>query len=308
MVSIGVFFNDPGFNDYPFDEPDYRESYRELAEALHRKGAEFYVLRGVETYLGDNLFSSGWRFTGKGYERTDDFVNTDLIYNKGSKLVADAHAKVINNPALDAVCRDKMRSCALFPDLFPRTVLARAKEEALDAVNAAKTDLLVLKPADGWGGKKVWIGPKADAHEYFEPYPVMVQEFIDTSGGIPGITEGKHDFRMIMRNDRVLLTYARMPPDGKFVSNVAQGGSVKHVPMDKRPQGALDLAAKVDLEFSKFGDRLYCIDCGLDRDGSWKIIELNDQPGLSPRSDCGDEADRYYRSLADFFIAAAQSR
>jgi glutathione synthase/RimK-type ligase-like ATP-grasp enzyme len=308
MSSIGVFFDDPGFDAYPFDDPEYRQSYGDLAKAIRSRGGEFVILRGSDTYMGGNLFSGGWRFTGDAYVRTDDFVTVDLIYNKGATLKPDDDARIVNKAAFDAVCAHKMRTYALFPELFPRTVLAGGEAEALEAIASMKTDILVLKPAEGWGGKKVWIGPKKDAHEYLEPYPVMIQEYIDTSGGIPGITDGKHDFRLIMMNDRVLLTYARLPAEGGYISNVSKGGSVRHVPIERRPAAAVALAQNVDRALASYGDRLYSIDCGLDKSGEWKIIELNDHPGLSPRGDCGEEADAYYGSLADFFLACAQSR
>lgn len=308
MSSIGVFFNDPKFEDYPFTEEDYRSSYRELGLTLRAKNAEMIVVRGRDTYRGGNRFQGGWRFTGEGYERVDGEIEVDVIYNKGSELVTDASSNVVNHPGLDAICRDKMRSYETFPEHFPKTILVKDLEQGRSALLEMRTDSVVLKPADGWGGKKVWIGPKAEAAEYFEPYPVMLQELIDTSGGIPGAAPGTHDFRLVMANDRVILTYVRMPADGKFVSNVSKGGSVLHVPAEVRPLGALRLAEAVDSRFREFGSRLYCIDCGKDRDGTWKIIELNDQPGLSPRSDCGAEADTYYAGIADLLIAAAENR
>jgi hypothetical protein len=216
MRSIGVFFNDPGFDEYPFTEEDYRSSYQELGLTLRAKNAEMVVVRGKDTYRGGNRFQGGWRFTGEGYERVEGEIDVDVIYNKGSELVTDASANVVNHPGLDAICRDKMRSYETFPEHFPKTILVKDLEEGRLALQQMRTDHVVLKPADGWGGKKVWIGPKADAAEYFEPYPVMLQELIDTSGGIPGSAPGTHDFRLVMANDRVLLTYVRMPADGSL--------------------------------------------------------------------------------------------
>ena len=308
MSSVGVFFSEAGFDSYPFDDPGYREAYTELGRRLRAKGVEYFLFRDPATYLGDDLFSRGWRFTGESFEETNDFVHVDLIYNKGSKLVPDASSNVLNKRELDVVCRDKMRTLELFPELFPRTMLARNEEEALAALGYMKTSMVVLKPADGWGGKAVWIGPADDAKNHLEPYPVMIQEFIDTSKGIPGYPDIKHDFRIVVMNGKPLFTFLRVPAEGKLIANVGKGGHVIVVPPDRRPQEALDLIPVVDAQFERFGNRMYSIDCARDVSGAWKLIELNDQPGIMTIEECAEHVDTYYETLSDFLLSCVRAK
>lgn len=303
MSSIGIFFNDAGFDDYPFDDSGYREAYAELGNRLRAKGTEVFLVRDPATYMGDDLFSQGWRYLCDGkYEEVKQFVKLDLIYKKGSLLMPDSQSNVLNKNELHALCSDKMSMYSLFPELFPGTFLAQNEDQGLAALEKMRTDMVVLKPSDGWGGKSVWIGPKDEASKHLENYPVMVQEFIDSSGGIPGFPDIIHDFRMVIMNGKPLFTFLRVPAQGKFVANVGQGGHVIVVPPEQRPAGALALIQPVDAYFSRFGNRLYSIDCALDASGEWKLIEFNDQPGIMTLDECGSYLDEYYDDLSDFLL------
>jgi glutathione synthase/RimK-type ligase-like ATP-grasp enzyme len=302
MSSIGVFFNDPEFEGYPFDDNGYKAAYTHLASVLERKGCTMYIVRGMSAYVSGNTFSRGWRFAQGQFQEVTAPFTVNLIYNKGSKFVPTADASVLNKREMDIICRDKMRSYALFADLFPRTLLADDAPAAQEALASMGTPTVVLKPSDGWGGSKIWIGPKEDAMEHVQPFPVMIQEFIDTSAGIPGYPNLKHDFRMIIMNGHPLFTFLRVPKEGSLVSNVGKGGRVIVVPAEQRPQGALSLIPQIDAKFERFGNRMYSIDCGLDRSGTWKLIELNDQPGLMTSQECGQYADSYFEDLTEFLL------
>jgi glutathione synthase/RimK-type ligase-like ATP-grasp enzyme len=306
MGSIGVFFNEAGFNEYPFNDPDYREAYADLGEVLHRKGVSYYLFRSPATYLGANQFSRGWLYGNGRFEEVEGPIEVDLIYRKGSKLVPTDDANVLNKRAIEQLCSDKMRICELFPELFPRTLRTDDEAQARSALEKVGTDWVVLKPVDGWGGSKIWIGPKSEAMEHIEPYPVLIQEYIDTSGGIPGFPGLKHDFRTIIMNGKVLTTFLRIPKEGSFISNVGKGGHVIVVPPEKCPAEPLEFARIVDKEFQKYGNRMYSVDCAMDRSGTWKLIELNDQPGLMTREDFGKYVDEYYDRLSDFLISCGR--
>lgn len=46
------------------------------------------------------------------------------------------------------------------------------------------------------------------------------------------------------------------------------------------PASAREICAKIDAKVSQYPHRIYSVDIALDHDGTWKIIELNSQPGL----------------------------
>ncbi len=306
MDSIGVFFNDADFDQYPFTDPAYKSAYTDLGAIFLQKHTEFFILRNPKTYEGDNTFSSGWRYTQSGFEAMEGPITVDLIYNKGSHLMPDPAANIVNKLEFDMLCRNKMKTYELFPALFPRTSLARTQEEAVQAIDALPSSIAVLKPQDGWGGKNIWIGPKTEAAQHLSSFPVIVQEFIDSSGGLPGFPNLRHDFRITVANGKPFFTYLRIPAEGKFVANIAQGGRPIVVPPHLRPPEPMAFVKMIDAHFTQFGNRLYSIDCARDVSGAWKLIELNDQPGIMPREDCFEYADQYFEDLSEFLIFCAQ--
>jgi len=310
MSIILTYFDDPGFNDYPFDDPDYVRCYLELGNAVEKLGSELWIVRSADTYKGKMTFSSGWKFSEGKFRDVASPIKGNLIYNKGRNLRTGARDHLINPAGLDAACGlDKHRTFEVFPTLFPTTAEVKSVDELKSAVNSMKTEWVVVKPVSGFGGKGVFIGPKQEASAQAYDYPVIVQEFVDTSNGIDGLTPSHHDFRMIIMDGEVFMTFLRTPPEGKLLSNVAQGGSMSVVPENMRPQGALDLIAEVENKLTVFEHRLYTIDCGYDSaHKKWYVFELNDQPGLVTPEECGPFKDEYYERLAQYLIECAKKR
>ncbi len=159
-----------------------------------------------------------------------------------------------------------------------------------------------MKPVEGFGGDGVVIGSKADVLAADHEFPVIVQRFIDTSAGIPGVLEGTHDFRITVADGEVIFTYAKIPPAGKLVSNIGLGGTVFPVAPEKRPKEVMELVRKIDPVLAPYGRRLYSIDCGRDASGEWLLIEINAHPGLSTVPECGPHAAAYFSDMADFLL------
>ena len=307
MKSIVVFFKQPNFSDEPLDEAVYVEGYTELAKAVTAKGARFVIARGQYTYLGGTTFQGGWMFLDGVFQRYDGRLKADLIYNKDNTFIATPDANIINRRGLEDICIDKMVTYRHFPELFPLSVQAKSRQEYLQALGRITSDMIVVKPLTGFGGEGVHIIPRQEALQLEPEFPLLVQQFIDTSGGIPGIVDGIHDFRIIVMNGRVLSTTVRTPASGKLLSNVSQGGTMQTVLPADRPADALAFVEKIDPSLEKFGSRMYTIDLGRDISGQWYLIELNDQPGLQTREEAGggEHADRYYGEFAEFLIASA---
>ncbi len=307
MSSIAVYFTKPGFDDYPFDEAEYREAYALLGTLLQERGATFSIVRGHSTYQGGTTFKGGWKFTDGAWKRIHGKHPYDLIFNKG-RVAFDAGARVLNDPRLDALCIDKWETYKRFAALSPRTYLVQNRNELEAAVRSIGEATVVAKPTDEEGGKGVIIGPAEKILTDVMFYPYLVQELIDTSRGIPGIIPGRHDLRMIVVQGEIVSAFVRSPADGKFVANVSQGGSIKNVPVATLPESARDIAAKIDKEFSRFESRMYSVDLGMDEGKDWKIIELNSQPGLSIEDyKDSDEGKLLFTRVADLLAAAARN-
>ena len=302
MKTIAVFFDNEEDDGYPLNEEYYRIAYYELAETIEKKGGRLIVVRGQSSYIGGNVFEHYWDITPDAFSRMNERVTPELIYNKGN-FHGDPNAHVINDPELDAICLDKRKTVTLFPKQSPLTLEVSNREQANAAITKLGTTFAVAKPIDGKEGVGVFIGPKMEVAASIPHYPYLLQEFIDTSGGIPGITDGLHDLRMIHVNEEIVLAFIRIPAAGKFISNLAQGGTKQELRLEQLPKEALEISKEVEGELARFGTRVYSIDIGRDRSGVWKIIELNSQPGVTCRSE-GPLSIYYQTRLAETLLSS----
>src|SRR3989338_5240774 len=125
MKHAAVFFDKPGFEDYPFtNKKEYRPAYHELAELVTRRGGTFSIVRSMETYQGGMTFSRGWTYEDGEFHEVTSPITPDLIYNKG-RFRGDVGARVLNDPEFDHLCIDKWKTYLAFPRLSPPTVLVR---------------------------------------------------------------------------------------------------------------------------------------------------------------------------------------
>lgn len=303
MRSIAVFFDDPAPDGYPLSNEEYGKSYKDFAVHLRSRGARFFVVRGAETYRGANRFASGWEYQPNGtLIRCDQPFSVDIIYNKGH-LATDPQAIVLNDPKLDALCTNKMRTFELVPEISPRTSIVQ-NEPAFDgALKEMSTKRVVAKPVDGEGGEGVYIGSKAEVRKLVTRFPYLLQEYVDTAGGIPGIVQGSHDFRLVSVRGKLVQAFVRTPPPGGILPNVAQGGSTTDVPLDRIPAPALDAFSLVDRRLEKFANRVYSVDLGLGHDGQWKLFELNSRPALFG-CERGAGFVRFHEALATVLLTA----
>jgi hypothetical protein len=292
----GVFHKDRALED-----DMYQTAYCELGTALEKKGVDCVLVKDDRTWLGGNAFASGWRLREDRTELVTEPFTADLVFCKDKSFRPDERTTLVQSREFDALCNDKQLTYNLFPHLSPRTIRVDREEDLVSALESLRSAQAVLKPLTGYGGDGVYIGPKDQAPKHVPGYPCLVQEFIDTSGGIPGVIGATHDFRIILVNGEVIFTFIRTPRHGSLISNFSLGGWMMPVPTTYRPEGALAMAAEVDAELARFGNRHYCVDVALDRDGTWKLIELNAPPGAQNRMECGNDANEYFEKLSDFF-------
>ncbi len=280
MKTIAIFFTQPGFDDDPFDDPQYRDAYYFLGKLLQEKGIRWLIARGIDTYKGDNVFTRSWLYDqGTFRERTGD-IEVDLVFNKG-KFEPRGMVKTLNDPELEQICDDKAKTYKRFTALCPRSHKARTDEELRAALDDMSSDRMVVKPLDKGGGEGIVIGTREEILASPREFPLLVQEFVDTSAGIPGLTPGHHDFRINVLGGRIPSVLLRIPQEGSLLANVSQGGSKQVLPPDCIPAPVHHIIHTIDEAFAQFPTRFYSIDVGRDRSGQWKLFELNSQPGVS---------------------------
>jgi glutathione synthase/RimK-type ligase-like ATP-grasp enzyme len=301
--TIAIRSDGPYTEDHPLEDRYYMGAYLDLNEEIEKRGGTVYMTKDDKYYLGGNRFARGWKLSGRTYTDIREPFEVDVIFRKDSGFVPTADAFVINTKEFDDMCTDKANVYRMFPNLCPLTFTVHTPEEIDEALKKIPSQLVVVKPLSAYGGQGVFIGKKEEARPHITQFPYLIQEFIDSSHGIPGITTRVHDYRMVIMNGEVVYTFIRTPAKKEgLISNLSLGGWMTPVKKELRPKGALALCSEVDRAFSRFERRIYSVDCALNSDGVWKLIELNAPPGQQNRIECGDDADEYFRKHADVLL------
>lgn len=297
--TVAAFLRSNSIADYPLSKEDYQISYFELSQAVAAHGGEMFVACGQDSYLGNGEFSRGWHIDAPGQYTEISLPKASVIFDKGG-FVSDNTVPVFNHPELSRICSDKFVMYQKFSQYCPKTFLVDSQAELADALSALTTPMGVIKPVDGFEGHDVLIKSIEELRVGTYTFPVLVQEFMDTSGGIPGIIEGTHDLRIALFNDTILYSYVRTPPPGKFTANVAQGGAFRMVAVADLPTEVREIVTQIDKQMAPYGPRFYGIDVGITPQGP-HLIEMNSKLGLLPNRD-----DAVFVTLKEKLAAAFQ--
>ncbi len=177
----------------------------------------------------------------------------------------------------------------MFKKFCPKTFLVKNKKELLEFLKKITSENKVIKPVSEGAGKGVFIGNDKYLIKCHYKFPLLVQEFMDTSDGIPGVYKGIHDLRIVFINDKLAYCFYRTPPKGELIANVAQGGKQILIPNNKIPKNAIVIAKAVVKYMKK--DYVISVDIGFVK-GEPYIIELNSSVGLNY-----DEKEKAYTSF-----------
>ena len=299
---IATYFTAPGFADPPFDSAGYAAAYRALGERVRERGAEFVIVRGRDSHRGRGIFARGWRLEADGFTEVTEPFTVDVLFDKGDEWLPDGCFVIVNSKECWQLCNIKYRTYGLFPHLFPTTKLVRKPGGLLRALPKLHSTIVAAKPPAGACGRGVVIAPRDELPAKVTEYPLLVQAFIDTSRGIPGLVESTHDLRVVVVGGIVAFALVRTPAQGSLVANLDQGGSIRLLDVEGLPADVLAIVEEVDRSLSRFPERVYSIDMGLHEEREWKIIELNAPPGL-PWPEWGEEVFHYYDVLAAHLVA-----
>jgi glutathione synthase/RimK-type ligase-like ATP-grasp enzyme len=177
-------------------------------------------------------------------------------------------------------------------------------EQALSEVSG---DIVVVKEpheyVDGVvsnGGKFVYIGDRKTVLQQLpERYPLLVQEFVDSSIGIDELANGVHDMRVEIGGGTIWGGSLRTPAPGELRANLAQGGTRRRLSAEEIPPEVRQLALEIDTFFERY-PRYYSLDFAHTTLG-WKLFELNSNPGLVPASQ-SPQAQQIMKQLATYLI------
>lgn len=301
MKSIVIFTRTIDPAGYPFSDDYHLNAYQDLLLALRSGGAEAFFATDNATYLGEGQFSQGRTISAK--TSVKDFtqvgpIRAGLVVEKGGFTGQDV--LVLNPPFVHTITSDKAETYRHFARYQPKTITCSNRLELEQAFQEIQTDLIVVKEPVSNRGMAVLIGQRSEVlPQLGDAYPLIVQEFIDTSIGIKNHVEGIHDIRVKIGGGRIFGGMIRTPAPGDYRANLAQGGTARHLMPEEIPTEVVSLALEIDRYFEKY-PRYYALDFANTPDG-YKLIELNSKPGFVPFS-VSPAAEYAMRQLAEYLL------
>lgn len=306
---IGIFRERRDITEFVFKAPQYRRGYEELIVELEARGAYVAILMGNGSYRGDGVFEHHWVVV-PGEDGTYEFerrgpITVDVLWVKDQFDHEDLLLQ-INTPAFRRLANDKHASYEYLERFHPMSRLVYTDDELMEAIDAIPGEHVAIKTLYGNSGTGVYVGLKSTftRAEFGHEFPLQVQQFVDTSLGIPGITSGHHDFRVIIVNGEAIIATLRTPPVGGLKSNIGYGGETRLIDIEDVPLELRALCHDVDRALEELGaERFYSADFG-HTDAGWVLFEINAMPGMINR-DRGACAVHYQQKLATFLCDVA---
>lgn len=266
-----------------------RAAYIEFFERGAKKGLEMYLATGKQNYLGGLSFKNSMKYKkGKGFEKIKEPVNFSAIYDRSGGIYfpdKKISSNVLNGIEFKRLCYDKYKTYQLISRYMKKTYLIKSQAElevVLGKIN--RDDVYVLKPSNGLGGKGIFVGTPIQLRKTringskYDSY--VLQEFVDTSTGIPGVVKGRHDLRIVVVNGRLVWFTVREPRGKKILANVAQGGKIKELDLRQIPSYVIKVVHDIKKIINqKYSKPIYSIDFGVEN-GKPFVFELNDQIGF----------------------------
>jgi hypothetical protein len=259
----------------------YRRAYEGLfSEILELGFIPTIIYNEEKNYLGNGMFRKYWCVNKShgvlNYLPHEEDLRLGLVFDKNRFGARDMN--IINPRKIRDICCNKYKSFLFAPEWHAPTILI-GNQRQFEAFARLKTDeVIVLKELDGKGGEQVFIGRLED-YDGKLTYPIIAQEFIDSSVGVEGVCSGVHDLRVALYNGKIISYMLRQPKKGEFRSNLLYGGEHRELDVERVPAEVREIAKIIDSRFETNSDRFYSIDFANSVHG-WKIIELNCWPGL----------------------------
>lgn len=288
MKKVG-FLWDTGVRDWnredPFSYERLNEEYKHFSQIGREKGVLLYPAH--HSWYSNGELEKCFVFEDGEWKKKTD-IDIDAVWDAFEfgdgrtrlKKQIEKTLPMINSFETSKLCKDKFLTYQKFPDLMPETLEATEENvgEVLDKCGKA-----VLKPRDDWGGEGVAIiEDMSEFDSANDPEGWIVQEFVDTTQGIPGtMVEGVHDLRAVVVSGEVITGFVRRPEEG-FISNVAQGGRIDVLDVEEFPEEAVERVERVKEKIKSLKPYIVTVDMVYDAENEgFRLVELNSKPGMS---------------------------
>ncbi len=296
----------------PFAEFSRKEKiYHLFFSEGTRQGHKMYLASGAASYQGNMTFSNAYLYNGRSFNTESCVIEADAIYDRSAGLnfpPENISKKTLNCAQFKKLCDNKNLMYQLLGKYMPKTFPIKNKEDLHQALHFFPPgDLVVLKPSNGLGGKGIIIDTPLKLREALikEGGEYSLQQFIDTSRGIPGITHERHDLRIAIVEGEIVFSHVRIPPRGNYLANVAQGGSLREVLLENIPPCVIETTRQIQsLIDSNFHYPVYSIDFGIMGDRPY-IFEINDRIGFPAEN--MHNAPRFIEALLQSLLLRANA-
>ncbi len=285
--NVGICFSNELAGNNPLSHIHIkRPVYLRLLELIQDGGLNSFVLTR-KTYEGNSVFNGVWIFDGGKFRIIEERIRMDLVYDRVGGItfpLENDQMRVVNGNDFKILAWDKWKTYKEIGQFMPKTFWVGDLDNVNKVVDKIKTNNIVVKPYNSLKGNDVFVGLKEELKSFKPERPgrkYILQEFVDTSGGIPNLTPGKHDLRVVIINNKVVWSHIRVPAKGKFLANAAQGGSLTEIDYDKVPKEVKKIVKNVSNRFYKeYDNPIFSLDFGINEKGEPKIFEINDQIGF----------------------------
>ncbi|HBB37338.1 MAG: Prokaryotic glutathione synthetase, ATP-grasp domain family [Candidatus Moranbacteria bacterium GW2011_GWC1_45_18] len=298
----------------PPKDKAYRYSYEYFYTLCRKNNIQVYRASYEWYDFKKKIFKYAWIFesAGNNWQRVRN-IKPDFIYDKTKARPEIFYKKdligldypFINHLEFTKIVDNKYTNSLMFFRWSKKAWLAHNQKEMKKIIRSIKTSKIVLKPLRQSGGEGVQILNKADASKcpnFNQTH--LLQEFIDSSEGVPGVVKGIHDLRLIMVNNELIYSLIRQPAKGSYLANLAQGGTVTFIPLNKVPRSVFPIINQAKKLFESFRPRIFSIDVMFDKKKKPWVVELNSMPGLyfSPKG------NRYMEKMYAALLKVFQAR
>lgn len=287
-----------------YDPLYFRTARFELLQKLIAAGHYGCIVLNGD-YLGGGKFSKHYYpldADALTYEERGP-VTVDVLYDKGH--LAPKGVPSLNDPVVTRICESKLETFKLFGRFQPQSLEVKNQGDLkhIASLDNGSRRVVVKAPISN-GGRDVIIAHVEDILSgkiTLPDYPFIAQEFIETSHGIPGLVQGRHDVRVILLDGMPVGAAVRQPAEGQLLSNTNLGGSFRALKVAEVPPALLRFAKKIDARLPQ-KPRLYSADFMYDApQDKWYLVELNSRPGTMS-SMAGEQGVKFQQVLVDYLI------
>lgn len=274
----------------------FREAWATLAHDIKAATGDDLHFVAIDDLRSDGVFDCSYFIEsatddGIRFRKVDNRLQPDVVINRRKDELYDhpyfteVSWHVYNNKAIAAL-GNKAASLEKFACYMPKSSVVASvdggKQAAAFLQNHPDVAQWVLKPLRLNGGRGITLVSRDQALDMVATYDgdVLLQEFCETSD-VPELgIEGRHDVRVYVIDGQQLLVAVRQPKAGGYLANTAVGGSIRFVEIEQLPDDAVRLIQEVSAEITAICEHYFVSIDIFYTNGEWKLIEVNDQPGL----------------------------